>query len=314
SLAAASRPQRLSALLAKPFVHALSKTAFSEDEPGAVTCTSCHSPHRGMRGSRSGADPPGRPRLSPKDPARFEYELCESCHGSAGVATQSLVDISRLLNPTHLSDHPVEAPSFESSPSVIPSLTGRQINCTDCHGNSDAAGVRGPHGSDVPFILRANYLTLDGNAESPSAYALCYTCHRREAVLNSSAFPEHGAHIIPLRASCATCHNAHGSVTNRALVRFGEETVLAGVAPSARTGRLAFVSDGPGTGACYLTCHGYDHAPEAYGGLELFTETASDPVQLGPVWIRDGLGGTLGGRPVKDRPSRLRPPKRRPKH
>ena len=55
---------------------------------------------------------------------------------------------------------------------------------------------------------------------------------------------------------------------NRALIRFGEETLIAGVAPSARTGRLAFVSTGAGAGTCYLTCHGRDHAPESYGLLQ----------------------------------------------
>lgn len=266
-LAADARPRALSSVLSQPYVHPLTHGAFSEHEPGAVTCTSCHSPHRGMRESRSRPDPPGRRLLSPKDPSRFEYELCESCHGSSGRKTGSLVDISRLLNPSNRSYHPVEGPSFERSPSALPSLSGREINCTDCHGNDDPGGPRGPHASSVPFILRAGYATVDGGVESPSAYALCYTCHSRDAVLAAPAFPGHRRHIVDLKASCATCHNAHGSVENRALVRYGEETRIAGVSPSAKTGRLAFVSDGPGSGACFLTCHGRDHAPEGYGAM-----------------------------------------------
>jgi predicted CXXCH cytochrome family protein len=86
--------------------------------------------------------------------------------------------------------------------------------------------------------------------------------------LNSSAFEEHGTHITEVRASCATCHSPHGSVGNRALIRFGEETRFAAVSPSVTAGRLRFVSDGPGSGACYLTCHGRDHAPEGYGALK----------------------------------------------
>ena len=86
-------------------------------------------------------------------------------------------------------------------------------------------------------------------------------------MLSSSAFPEHRRHIVELKASCATCHNAHGSVQNRALIRFGEETVVAGVSPSGRTGRLAFDSTGPGAGNCYLSCHGEDHAPASYGSV-----------------------------------------------
>jgi len=71
--------------------------------------------------------------------------------------------------------------------------------------------------------------------------------------------------VEAISTSCATCHSGHGSVGNRALSRFGEETLIAGVTPSLRTGRLAFVSSGPGSGECYLTCHGRDHAPETYG-------------------------------------------------
>jgi len=268
-VAGSAEPRLLGSVLSEPYVHPISGRAFSADEPGAVTCTSCHSAHRGYRDPVAGTEPPGRQRRSSKNPGRLEYELCESCHGSAGATTQSLSDISRLFHPGNPSYHPVEAPSRDGAPSVIPSLAGREINCTDCHGNADPQGPRGPHGSTEPFILRAPYTTLDGSSESRTAYALCYMCHRRQAVLNSSAFEEHGMHITEVRASCATCHSPHGSVGNRALVRFGEETSMAVVSPSVSAGRLRFVSDGPGSGACFLTCHGRDHAPEGYGAMKL---------------------------------------------
>ena len=257
----------LSQALMLPSRHSMEPRAYSEHEGRGVTCTSCHSPHRGMRDPGLGGSPPGRRRMSPKDPQRFEYELCETCHGSQGALTRSLSDLSRMLDPGNRSYHPVHAPSRGSSPSVIPSLRGREINCTDCHGNSDPLGARGPHGSAEPFLLKARYATVDGASDSDSA--LCYGCHDREAVMRAaSPFPGHRSHVEKLKASCATCHSAHGSVVNRALIRFGEETLIAGVAPSARTGRLAFVSTGAGAGTCYLTCHGRDHAPESYGLLQ----------------------------------------------
>ncbi len=264
NVSASSDPILLSSVLSMPFVHPLTADAESEHERGAVVCTSCHTPHRGRRQAGAAAAP-GRRKLSTKDPARFEYELCESCHGNRGLTTQSLSDMSRLLNPGNPSFHPIEAPARESSPSLRPSLAGREINCTDCHGNSDPRGPAGPHGSTELYILRERYATTDGSPESPGAFALCYSCHRREAVLNSSPFPEHRRHIVDLKASCATCHNPHGSAQNRALIRFGEETVVAGVSPSGRAGRLAFYSTGPGAGTCYLSCHGADHAPATYG-------------------------------------------------
>lgn len=304
ALSSSARPSLLSRALSQPFSHPLTSRAFSQHEPGAVTCTSCHSPHRGMRGSRSGAGPPGRPLASPKDPSRFEYELCESCHGNAGSKTQSLLDISRLLNPMNRSYHPVEAPSAESSPSVIPSLAGQQINCTECHGNDDPTGPRGPHGSSVRFILRGAHPTVDGSNESLSTYMLCYSCHERQNVLNSSAFPHHARHIVEERSACATCHNAHGSVNNRALIRFGEETFVAGVSPSASTGRLAFVSEGPGSGMCFLSCHGYDHAPEAYGTMELLIDGSGDLTLGTPGLIKGGFDARSPSDPRNPLPRR----------
>ena len=167
---------------------------------------------------------------------------------------------------------------MESSPSVDAELTGLEINCTDCHGNSDPSGPAGPHGSEYRYILSSQYVTVDGSQESSEAYALCYRCHDRDMLYGSSSFPLHDLHVAEERASCATCHSAHGSVDNRSLIRFSEETILAGVSQSPTSGRLAFVSDGPGSGACYVFCHGVDHAPESYGGLE--AELTDRPAKL----------------------------------
>jgi cytochrome c553 len=261
-----SQPILLSSTLSMPFTHPITDQAYSRFDPGAVTCSSCHAPHRGSSQLRAATSAAVGRRVSTRDPTQLEYELCQSCHGHAGVRTQSVTDISRLLNPGNRSYHPIEAPSMEGSASIRSALSGTEIDCTDCHGNSDPEGPAGPHGSRVQFLLRAAYTTVDGSPESASAYTLCYTCHEQEQVLDSPAFPEHRRHVVELRASCATCHNAHGSVANRSLIRFGEETIISGVSPSASTGRLAFVSDSAGSGTCYLTCHGWDHAPATYGG------------------------------------------------
>jgi hypothetical protein len=266
SVSATARPALLGTVLALPFQHPVSAAAFSEHESGSVTCTSCHSPHRGSR-DPAGQAAVGRKRLSPKNDGGFEFELCEECHGNKGSTTRSLADVSRLLSPDNRSYHPVEAPAREPSASVIAALRGREINCTDCHGNADTRGPLGPHGSTEAYLLRARHTTVDGLTETAANYELCYSCHSREAVLRSTVFPEHRQHIVELRSACATCHNAHGSVVNRALIRFGEETLIGGVSPSVQTGRIAFLSNGPGEGTCHLTCHGKDHGPLSYGGL-----------------------------------------------
>lgn len=297
-LSAHARPSFLAPVLTQPYTHPLTDRAFSRNDPGAVTCTSCHSPHRGMPQGSSDANPPGRSRLSPRSPTRLEFELCNTCHGGPGAITSGLTDIGSRTSATNRSYHPVEAPALERSPSVTPELAGMMVNCTDCHGNSDPTGPRGPHGSAVLHLLRRSYTTAEGGAESASAYALCYGCHSRAAVLGGTAFPEHREHVVEERTPCSTCHDPHGSASNRALIRFGEAERVPGVGPSG-SGRLAFVSVAPGAGACYLTCHGRDHDPESYGNAPIGPDSVVAPL-VSPL-------GTDRAAPPGHGPGALRP-------
>jgi predicted CXXCH cytochrome family protein len=297
-LGTGARPQLMSSVLNQPFVHPISDEAYSRREPGVVTCTSCHSPHRGTGQIATDAGDVVVQKRSPRDPARLEFELCLECHGGLGPAARNSLEISGRLEPNSGSYHPVRSVASDGSPSVLPELTGREINCTDCHGNSDPKGPAGPHGSGVRFLLKSEYVTTDGSEESALTYALCYRCHQREQVLDSAVFPEHRRHVVDERASCATCHDAHGSVANRALIGFGEQTRPVGVSPSGMTGRLAFDSLGPGSGACYVSCHGYDHAPATYGDFTPDVEALIDP-------------GTTGARDAPRTPGSAKPPWRR---
>jgi predicted CXXCH cytochrome family protein len=269
-LSPTARPQLMSATLTQAFVHPITPGAYSREEAGVVTCTSCHSPHRGMLGRDPGGRrtqgdrPTGTRKLSPRNSLQFEYEMCEGCHAGDDAPRGSL-EVGNLLDPRNRSYHPVEAPATSVSLSLRPEYAGGEVNCTDCHGNDDPRGIRGPHASGVRYILRNAYTVVDGDEESEATYALCYQCHDRNVILKSPVFSGHGRHISNYRASCATCHSAHGSLDNRALIRFGEERAFSGVGPSIQAGTLAFESEGPGSGACYVTCHGYDHAPEVYG-------------------------------------------------
>jgi predicted CXXCH cytochrome family protein len=295
-------PPLLSLALSQPFLHPVDDRFFSRGQPGVVTCTSCHSPHRqSIRSVPLEASSAGQPKLSTRNPTTYETELCGSCHGSAGVTTQSLLDLSRLTNPNNRSFHPVEAPAAERSPSVLPELRDRQVNCTDCHGNSDPGGARGPHGSAVRYLLRREYVTIDGSPEGAGSYGLCYSCHERQAVLESGPFPLHRLHVVDELVSCATCHSAHGSVENRALIRFGEETILANVGPSGSAGRLEYISTGPGSGSCFVSCHGVDHAPASYGSAGLVSA---------PLLVPAPGSAPFGVPP--DASSRSTPPRRPP--
>lgn len=238
----------------------------------ATGCRSCHSLHHRYE-SLGGLNPTvvgGVPLQSTKKGFADQAELCLSCHSRTGDHTNgvSQSDIGGLLRLENRSYHPILVTAPERSPSVIPELVSAIINCTDCHGNDVASGPKGPHGSRVDGLLRSEYTQIDGSSESVQVYALCYACHDRDKVLDSEAFPVHDDHIVDEQTSCTTCHDAHGSVTRRALIRFGEEITPNGVSPSLSTGRLEYISDGAGSGACYLSCHGVDHGPEAYGSMK----------------------------------------------
>jgi predicted CXXCH cytochrome family protein len=301
-LAADAEPQLFSRVLSQPFQHPLTAGSYSRREEQAVTCTSCHSPHRGATGRPITTQvASGRGKLSPRDPTTLEVSLCQTCHGAEGERTQSLLDISRFTNPRSTSFHPLESPSKEDSPSVVPQLAGREISCTDCHANSDSNGPAGPHASGVSYILRAAYETVDGSAEAEETYALCYGCHDRTAVLDTSPFPLHRLHVVEQNASCSTCHSPHGSVDNRALVRFGEETAVGGVSESLIAGRIGFESFGPGEGSCYLTCHGVDHGPLTYDGA------------LPGAGAANATSGSVFGTPGANSPRQVAPPRQRPR-
>jgi hypothetical protein len=145
-------------------------------------------------------------------------------------------------------------------PSLIQPLTGASVmSCTDCHGNDEAAGPSGPHGSIYPPLLVRQYSTDDNQPESPARYDLCYRCHDRGSILGDQSFPQHRKHVVELRAPCAACHTGHGSEQPH-LVQFDPAIVR----PNQR-GQLAFLSQGSG-GQCFLSCHGGNHDPAAYCG------------------------------------------------
>lgn len=248
-----------------------------------VTCTDCHNPHavesakgrssllgalRGVRGINASGI-----RVAE---ASFEYEVCYACHGlteqpRALVFRQDPITNARLeFDPGNPSFHPVVA--IGKNPDV-PSLEAgytpsSRIGCTDCH-NSDSATFAGrpggPHGSVYAPILEQEYQVGDPTPESFQTYALCYECHNRAVLLSDqSGFP-HRTHVVRAQASCAVCHDAHGSRRHTHLINFMVRGRTAGtVVSSSSSGRLEFQDLGRFTGRCFLACHGSDHNPKSY--------------------------------------------------
>jgi predicted CXXCH cytochrome family protein len=240
-----------------------------------VSCYDCHNTHkterdkpwkavRGyspglMRGMGIGGGAPPGQRLIEADEL---YQLCYLCHADSANLPDDATNTAVAFDTMNESYHPVELPGRNS---FVPSLVRvlhvtSTISCTDCHGNDDPRGPRGPHGSDNSPLLVGKYRTEEGR-EGAKVYELCYMCHKRRSILGNESFRRHTLHIVKVRTSCHTCHDAHGSVDNKHLIEFYEEVVEPSDVDAGPTYEL-----GPaGMPKCYLKCHETDHNRDGIG-------------------------------------------------
>ena len=206
-----------------------------------VECVDCHSPHQARASSVIGSLPGPLTGTSGTNisggsvlEASFEYEVCLKCHGlvesiDPQVLRQDDVTNVRVeIDPINPSYHPVA--DIGRNPAIVGLLPGytpsSMIACSDCHSSDTVAlgqiSMRGPHGSMYEPILARRYETSGGEvSESFQTYALCYNCHNRTVILSegSDKFP-HGKHVQDASASCAICHDAHGSRQHPRLINF----------------------------------------------------------------------------------------------
>lgn len=237
-------------------------------------CVDCHNPHYVTKENRF-AGIKGKRLVNREVSVTMEAELCYRCHGESvnlpGRYTNKRQEFS-LNNPSY---HPVEG---EGKSSTVVSLVRPYkekkvaaadvsvISCSDCHGNDDEDGPKGVHGSRYQFILKDNFDASDNIQESAFTYALCYRCHSRTSILGNESFRYHALHIqgksvVQSGTSCFTCHNSHGSIDAKYLIRFNKLVV----SPNSQ-GLLKFVEKGNAkfSGECYLSCHGVEHNPKSY--------------------------------------------------
>jgi predicted CXXCH cytochrome family protein len=254
--------------------------------PRHVACADCHNPHAA---DASPAVPPlvsgplkGVSGVSANGSfvaeAAYEYQICIKCHGfgepnTVGIARLESTRIVRVkIDPNNSSYHPVAAEGKNRTiRGLLPGYTSSSlIDCTACHNNNDwtptGTAPKGPHASRYAPILERNYVSVDPTPESVSNYDLCYKCHDRGILLNDTGFP-HRKHVVEQQAPCAACHDAHGVRQYAHLINFmlRDSSGKTVVSPT-RSGRLDYVSSGPGAGSCNLTCHGREHAPLSYPG------------------------------------------------
>lgn len=219
--------------------------------PRHVSCYDCHNVHasekgKALKGMRGYA---GKGRAVKF--VQFEYEVCYRCHSDSINLTNDEKNISLDFAPSNPSYHPVEMTGRNH---YVPSLarnytTSSMITCSDCHGNDEATGPKGPHGSTYDPILKYRYNRTSGS-ESPESYALCYQCHKRNSILSDESFKAHKSHVVYGQVSCAQCHDAHGGRKNPALINF-DSTVSY---PNSK-GEFAYTPAVRGRPKCFLSCH-----------------------------------------------------------
>ena len=247
-----------------------------------VECVDCHNPHQSkemqttapdVKGANIGTNGISQTGTSIKNVSN-EYEICYRCHADNPATpspTPRVIEQNNVRlefaqgNPSY---HSVAATGVNPNvPSLIAPLTSNsRIYCTDCHGNNESTGPKGPHGSIYPQILKSQYIRTDNTPYNSSNYALCFNCHSKESIMADESFKYHSLHINSVKTPCNTCHDPHGisssqgnSINNSNLINFNSSIVS-----NSSSGLRKFEDKGLYSGKCYLTCHGKNHNPLEY--------------------------------------------------
>ncbi len=196
--------------------------------------------------------------------ATKEYQICIKCHSYWALGPASkwvsqytktmpdntlypLTDVAAEFNPNNASGHPVVVSANNRPGSYEPKALPRQamrepwksvvgnatMYCSDCHGAVNEAGgdPRGPHGSNVKFMLKGpgkywprdaneNFFTpagiLSGSQEVNDLF--CNNCHDIPWIMqNVSPHNAWRGGGVMQNAACVECHVAipHGSPVSR---------------------------------------------------------------------------------------------------
>jgi predicted CXXCH cytochrome family protein len=231
-----------------------------------VGCSDCHNVHASrseesldqLPGSLFGASGVNRLGRFVKY-ADFEYEVCMKCHGFTSAAIPGQRDISEDFSLSNRSFHPVFGVGNSSD---VPSLKNGwsamdQMNCSDCHGNDNPEGPAGPHGSDIPGLLKLPFNDAEFASGEPNENGLCFECHTDSFIQGSSGWGKHRLHL-DAGYSCAACHDPHGSSDLPGLLRLDKPWI------EPVDGELTINSSGLTVGTCTLMCHGHVHKNSSY--------------------------------------------------
>lgn len=223
----------------------------SSSTPRHVTCVDCHNPHLTTKDKPFAVAHGYSGKKVNITNVQKEYTVCYLCHSDSANLPPNVRNIAQDFHLSNASYHPVEGVGRNTRvPSLkAPLSAGSTITCSNCHGNDDINGPKGPHGSNYEHILKAKYTTESG-PESPSAYDLCYRCHNRDSIQNDQSFKSHKRHVAYSSISCFACHASHGSKTYENLISFDNRIAFPNL-----QGQFYFVQLLPGKPRCFLNCH-----------------------------------------------------------
>lgn len=149
----------------------------------------------------AGTEALSTPSYSTVSPITKEYHLCLKCHSSYAYGSTPPFQITnpsdretdqgQEFNPDNYSHHPVTGTGQWKNATIRTNYTtllkapwnanlDARMQCSDCHGD-DAGTIKGPHGSNKKYILKA-WGGVDGSTVKYSTAAksyddLCLRCH-----------------------------------------------------------------------------------------------------------------------------------------
>lgn len=247
-------------------------------QPVSEDCLQCHTPHvsefadnlrmepRALCVSCHQAEEQQALNAEHKHSAVFEDRACLNCHQPhASPHDKLIVDdgVGACLEchskPIKVSeDHVVQSVAEVRAPKHFLHGPIKDQTCTGCHI---------PHGAKLPNLLKAPYSDSFYQKFSLEAYALCFTCHKKELALEPETMDAtyfrdgtrnlHYVHVTQPEQgrSCMACHNNHAAKTASLIVDsvpYGQWRIP-----------LNFKKTETG-GSCASGCHqvkSYDHGP-----------------------------------------------------
>lgn len=234
----------------------------------SISCSDCHNPHTiqendvgfvdGVLHGVDGFTTFGKQVSN----VTYEYEICYKCH-STNTQSPFSINIGEKFSTTNKSFHPIEGVS--PNPSASMSLKSNYvsiglINCSDCHGNDNAFGIQGIHGSNHEGLLVKKYSRSPFTQESTlQDNELCFSCHDYDYIVVSGGFRWHKLHIETAQYNCNSCHDSHGSPVFEFLIDLNKPYIQ-----PTHTGDMDYTSIGDGSGSCTLSCHGHIHQNQSY--------------------------------------------------